>query len=357
MKVIIESYINDLQDNIDEVKASALSMVESLDTINDDVTKEGVITKLYYIAPRIGKILVVVSKKDAKILGVDSQIIADTDIKDYPLERMPSKIIDYKELIIKKGNNIGLEDIMNVAQAIADDAFRDDLPYKIPVVKIINYNGQVVKNLAMPSVFGDNVFYSLSGVVTNGNAEAGKSVIKELSGKIIVKTIDNVKYYIISSNFEFSEDNKYRKEILVGPGTKYAKYNKDFVHISGEASGDQGEKSVNEVQIPLTGLKKEKYVRILTRIFSYSNYYKYEFKILDKNNKKIFLKYTAGAGASNGVKVPHKEWFYAYMPILEDTAKYCIGESWGQTFDIKEVSIVDSIPSEKTTNGIANIKF
>ena len=356
MNVIIKSFVDTLHSEEENIKNNAITMVDSLDKEMEDVKGEDVITKLYYIAPLVGKIFVVVSKEDAKTLNIDSQILADRDIKDYPLERMPAKIIEYKELNIKKGNDIKLEDVVNVAQTIADETFEKVAPNKIPVVKILNYNGQAVKSLAMPSIFKDNVFYSLSGVVANGDAEAGKETIKKISGQIVVKTIDDEKY-IASQLIKFNEQNKDNIEFLKGRGKRHIKVGKDNISVDGYSSGDQKEKSPNEIRIPLTELKQNQFVRLLVRLRSYNGYYKYEFKILNKDNKKIFLKYSRGEGAKNAILTPRKEWFYAYMPVIETTAKYCIGESWGQSFDIKEVVVVNEIPQESRTNKIKNVKF
>jgi len=356
MNVIIKSFVDTLHSEEENIKNNAITMVDSLDKEMEDVKGEDVITKLYYIAPLVGKIFVVVSKEDAKTLNIDSQILADRDIKDYPLERMPAKIIEYKELNIKKGNDIKLEDVVNVAQTIADETFEKVAPNKIPVVKILNYNGQAVKSLAMPSIFKDNVFYSLSGVVANGDAKAGKETMEKISKQIVIKTIGDEKY-IASQLIEFNEENKDIIKLLRGNGASKIKVGKDRISVSGYSGGDQKEKSPNEIQIPLTGLEQNQFVRFLMRIRSYDNFYKYEFKILDKDNKKIFLKYSEGSGASNGVPTPREEWFYAYMPVIETTAKYCIGESWARDFDIKEVAIVNKIPQEDKTNNIKNVNF
>jgi len=177
MQVKINSYIS--VDNLTEEQAveHAISMVNAYDTINESRLGE-VVTKLYYIVPVLGKIIVVVNEADKEILGVDSNILANTNISEYPLERLPASVIEYKELIVKVGSSLTMEQIFNAGQSIVEDAAEKVMPYKIPVLKVINYNNTDTDALVMPGVFGDNIFSSVSGIVNSGNAEAGDEVIE-----------------------------------------------------------------------------------------------------------------------------------------------------------------------------------
>jgi len=160
-----------------EALTKATEKVESYDALVEEIAGEELVTKLYYIVPKLGKILVVVSEEDRVILGVDSTVLANTLISEYPLEKLPSQVVAYRELIIKVGNEIDMDSIMNAAQFIADDTASKVMPARMPVVKVINYNNTDESVLVVPSVFGGNVFSSVSGIVNSGDAEAGNEVI------------------------------------------------------------------------------------------------------------------------------------------------------------------------------------
>jgi len=190
MQVKINSYITRQEPTEEQAIENALKIVEAYDAINENRLGEEVVTKLYYIVPSLGKILVVVNDADKEILGVNSNVLANTNITDYPIERLPSNVIEYKELIIKKDSSLTAEQILNAGQSIAEEAAERTMPYKIPIVKVINYNTNEQSYLVMPSVFGDNIFNSISGIVNTGDADAGNNVITNGSFKTIINTYE-----------------------------------------------------------------------------------------------------------------------------------------------------------------------
>jgi len=176
MNVKINAFVSN--ENLTEQEAifQALNMVVLKDAQNE-LSDKDVVTKLYFIAPKLGKILVVVNNADRDALGVPSNILANTNIADYPLERLPAQIIDYSELIIKLGTHMSGESILNVGQSMAEKSALSVMPFKIPVVKVINYNTDVQDFLILPSAFGANIFTNLSGIVNNGNSDIGTFIV------------------------------------------------------------------------------------------------------------------------------------------------------------------------------------
>ena len=138
MNIKIESFIYTGDLSVDDCIEQAINMVNSKDNSNDEHYGD-VLTKLYYILPEHGKIIVVISDKDKIILEKDSNVLANTDINSYPFVKLPASIIEYKELIIKPSNQLDTTQILNIAQSIVDKASLEAFPYKIPTVKIINY--------------------------------------------------------------------------------------------------------------------------------------------------------------------------------------------------------------------------
>ncbi|RLA81430.1 MAG: hypothetical protein DRG78_09245 [Epsilonproteobacteria bacterium] len=182
MIVKINSYVNTSDITEELALSSALTLVNAFDNVNESRFENGVITKLYYITPVLGKILVVVNDSDREVLGLASNVLSNVNISEYPLVKLPAQIIDYKELIIKLGSTLSAENILNAAQSIADEASIKSLPYKIPVVKVINYNNEDPSQLVMGSVFGDNIFTTNVVIVNNGDAEAGDDIIENGEG-------------------------------------------------------------------------------------------------------------------------------------------------------------------------------
>ncbi len=177
MNVKINAFVSN--ENLTEQEAifQALNMVVLKDAQNE-LSDKDVVTKLYFIAPKLGKILVVVNNADRDALGVTSNILANTNIADYPLERLPAQIIDYSELIIKLGTHMSGESILNIAQSMAEKSALRIMPFKIPVVKVINYNTDIQDFLVLPSAFGANIFTNLSGIVNNGDSAIGDFIIE-----------------------------------------------------------------------------------------------------------------------------------------------------------------------------------
>ena len=351
----INSYIDTELTTEESVLEKAKDLVKKLDRKNNLFTNEKIVTKLYYISPLIGKLYVLVTEEDAKILGLEKTILLNTNIKDYSYSKLPSKIIVYKELIIKKGQNITAEDELNLAQAIADKTFKEVSPFQLPIVKIINYNDDST-TIVLPSIFGNNVFRvdETVEVTTAGDSEAGQKAIDNY----VVTTEDNgITWYAIRHFSLGSDNDKNRRKFFVGRAANKINYEEDSIHVASYKSDDQRTKSPNEIQAPLYNLNPKEFVRVLISLYSYGNYYKYEFKILDENDNLIFNKYSNGNGAKNGIKTPHKEFFYAYLPIPREKAKYCFGEAWGQSYKIKAIDIVSELPTTETTDGYQNCLF
>lgn len=176
--VKINTYVDTAVDTVETGLNKAMAIVNAYDNYNGESIEGDVITKLYYILPILGKILVVVNDEDRDTLGVTDNVLANTDISNYPLVKLPSQILEYKELIIKIGTVMSEQDILNAAQAIADSSSVSLLPYKIPIVKVINYNDVLPSTLILPSVFGDNKFLSTdSTLINNGDSTAGGVVL------------------------------------------------------------------------------------------------------------------------------------------------------------------------------------
>jgi len=175
--VKINSYVDAVTSTEEEALTKAMALVNGYDNVNNSMDSDNVITKLYYVTPVLGKILVVVNDEDRDELGVSDNVLSNVNISEYPLERLPSTIVDYKELIVKLGSSLTDTQILDAAQAIADETALTALPYKMPIVKIINYNTTDIGKLVIPSMFNAGVFTSVSGVVNNGDSEAGQDVL------------------------------------------------------------------------------------------------------------------------------------------------------------------------------------
>jgi len=134
------------------------------------------VVKLYYFAPLIGKVFVVVSDEDKDILESDSNVIANKLISEYEFARIPAQAITYKEVVLKRSSEKTLDDAKNLAQYIADKAL-NETPYKLPIVKVINYKESTESFYVLPSIFGDNMFISSDvDVVNDGDYNSGKEI-------------------------------------------------------------------------------------------------------------------------------------------------------------------------------------
>jgi len=188
MKVIINSLIVVSLADIVTAEAEAITAVNAKDVKNEQIAGEDVISKLYFIAPDLGVIVVAVSDTDKETLGVESNILASTNISEYPLEMLPAQLVEYKELIIKVGSSITPENILNAAQSIVSSMAMQTGNKKVPVVKVINYNNDEPNQLVMPSIYGDNIFSSVGGIINGGDADAGDDIIENSDS--LVMSID-----------------------------------------------------------------------------------------------------------------------------------------------------------------------
>lgn len=176
-KVIINAFIDTESQTLDDARSAAMQRVNVKDTANDIMSGEDVVTKLYHIVPSIGKIIVAVSDDDMGKIGATQNIIAETDISGYPLEKLPAKIIEYKELIIKPDSTLTADDAINAAQAMAEHTANVVFPYKLPLVKVIDYRDDNPSKLVIPTIFGQNIFESVSGLTNDGDADKGKPLV------------------------------------------------------------------------------------------------------------------------------------------------------------------------------------
>jgi len=171
MDIKINSYVDTT--DITEVDAivNAKAMVSIVDGLSTNL-----LTKLYYIIPKLGKILVVVSDEDRDVLGVESNVLANKLIESYQLDNIPASVIDYKELIIKKGSIMTDTEIFDVAQFLVDSSTTGIPENKLTVAKIINYNTNEVMGLVMPSVY-TSTFTSIGTLVNDGDAINGDDIV------------------------------------------------------------------------------------------------------------------------------------------------------------------------------------
>ena len=213
MKVKLNLYINVNDINEDTAIDKAVKMVGALDTINEDTVGEELVTKLYYIVPKLGKIFVVVNDADKKTLGVESNVLANTNISDYPIEKLPSQMVAYKELIIKKGSSLSSDDISSAAIAMINDMPSD----LISVVKIINYNDDYPSQLVMPIIYGDHIFKSVSGIdnYAKNTILDGWSLLHQFASQ------DGVPAYPDMKTIEGKTENIHTKQGLDEAGISY----------------------------------------------------------------------------------------------------------------------------------------
>lgn len=195
MKLKIQAYI-DSEDITESIAlARANSMVLSLDGYNDSVSNQDIITKLYYITPILGRIIVVVTPQDRDNLGLTTTIIENTVINSYPLVMLPASIIEYKELVIKVGSNPSSSDVLDIAQSIVEATKKEVFPTKLPIVKIIDFNGNVNNTLVMPAIFGGNVFAigsnDTSSIVINNSNYSNGDILIERNGAIVFNTLED----------------------------------------------------------------------------------------------------------------------------------------------------------------------
>jgi len=128
----------------------------------------------------IGKVRNVVSRTGTGLVNIENNILAISDIKDYPLERLPADCIEYIELIIKPEYNLTEEKIANAGQALINEYTEKVFPNKIPILKIIDYGTNVTRSLMLPNILG-NGFMCTKQSCIKGNALKGKFVLDEIN--------------------------------------------------------------------------------------------------------------------------------------------------------------------------------
>jgi len=129
----------------------------------------------------IGKVPRVVSRIDTSILNnVESNVLAITDIKNYPLERMPAEIVEYIELVIKPEYNLSDKEIKNAGQALLEQKISEVFPHKLPVLKIVNYGTSSLDTLMLPNML-DDTFACHGGVCLKGDAKKGQIILDEIN--------------------------------------------------------------------------------------------------------------------------------------------------------------------------------
>jgi len=227
MIVKINSYI-DIEDiSEEEALNKANKMVQSYDLFNDSTSDSNVLTKLYYITPVLGRIMVLVSPKDKEVLNIESNVLMNTLISEFPLIKLPSQVLDYKELNIKKGSVLNPDEIFGVAQSIADKSSLEVLPYKITLVKIIDYNNSEPSNIVMSSLFDNNIFTSADlpetevKIQNKGDVALGENVIK-------MQDYTNIDFSVTTKIFNTNNDREFGSEFTVD-GNKILAFSKNRI--------------------------------------------------------------------------------------------------------------------------------
>jgi len=216
MKVVIKSYVDVTDITEDDALVSAQDKIEAIDA--EASQDEDVITKLYYIAPVLGRIMIVISEDDRIILDESSTILLNVSLADYSLEKLPSQIVEYRELLVKKSNTLTMDNLINVAQSVVDDLTQEVLPHKLAIVKMVNINtGEEI--ISLPSEFSLD-FNSPSEVRSSGNPSLGRILMNntpidfEIVNKVLVPDDDkdhsgygwghalNSNLYIIGSMYD-----------------------------------------------------------------------------------------------------------------------------------------------------------
>ena len=353
IKAIINQYAKE-----DTILNDAINYVTLMDGNYERIYNKDLITKIYYIAPHLNRMLVVVDNGDKETLKLDSNVLLDTKITDYPLVKLPSQIIDYKELIIKKDSELNEEEIKNAAQYMVDNEFSEVQPNLMPVVKVIDYRTEEPANqIYLPGVFGENLFEVTDSInlVTDGDSTSGEDTIKNAGIKGII--IDDLVYWDIKELDCSVNNDEMRKKVVQGIEVAFHKY--ELSNHTAQ-SGDQKTESNWPIIFPLKNLNpKKEYVRFKVLLNSYDNYYKYNLMIRDVDNNVIFQFYTKGKGADKGIDAPHEKEFYLYMPVLKETAQYYFSEAWGKYIKIYEMKVIskDELPEDNSVSedGLTNI--
>jgi len=181
LNIKIQGHVDISVPTVEEATAKALEIVENLDIVASNSVN--VLTKLYFIAPNAGVIVVAISEDDKEVLKVESQVLAVTKIKEYPLAKLPEQLVVYKEVIANNESTFSFDELMNVAQAVTDNSDEKVMPKQITITKVIDYRNDDPSTLVLNSAFGDNIFLSTDAIVSNnGDADAGSIAINDKNG-------------------------------------------------------------------------------------------------------------------------------------------------------------------------------
>jgi len=128
--------------------------------------------------------------------NLGENLLKVTSIKDYPLERLPSSIVEHIEFIIKPEYNLSNEEILNASQFLLEQKVNEIFPKKIPVLKIVNYTTKNYDSLVLPSIF-DDVFICNSDLCNRGVPRRGKIVVDNIN-QFEAKNTDVVTGFVLS---------------------------------------------------------------------------------------------------------------------------------------------------------------
>ena len=173
MNVKIHCFID--TENITE--AEALSRANSKIELISLGSQSGVVDKMYYISPMLGRIMIVVSDADKLVLKVISNVLHNGLITDYALDRLPGSIIEYKEVLVNKETTITQSEAADIAQAVVADMDLHSDGSKVSIVKLVNYNTDDIF-LFMSIIFGLNTFHISGDTIRNsGDAINGQALL------------------------------------------------------------------------------------------------------------------------------------------------------------------------------------
>ena len=111
---------------------------------------------------------------------MEGTILAVQDISTYPLARIPADMIVYEEMIIKPIYGLSQVDVLDAAQAKADELAKKAFPDYVPVVKMINYVTDELDALVLPSAFND-LYTCESKLCNHGNPVRGKAILDKIN--------------------------------------------------------------------------------------------------------------------------------------------------------------------------------
>jgi len=132
---------------------------------------DNVTTKLYYIIPKLNIIRIIIPIDEINHLGVVSNILLDTTISNFNLERLPAQLISYKELMIKNDSELSETQILETAYKMIEKEMDFVFPTKVPILKIINYRNNKEPVLILPNIFS-NVFKSSGRLMSKKNNDS-----------------------------------------------------------------------------------------------------------------------------------------------------------------------------------------